>query len=346
MKKNLLAIAVGAALAAPVMMPVVAHADGPVDGKVYGKIRVSANYVDKKDDTTDAPAENVLESHASRIGFKGATDLTDFNNLSVIYQAEYGIDGQINNGDNWSPRNTFVGLKGNLGTILAGRHDTPFKGAQGGVDQFNDLDGDLSGIFDGEDRLNQTVMYMTPSMGPVSAAVAYVMSNSNDSNVKNTTNRDGVSAALMYSQSMFYGSVAYNNNINNMDSLRVTGIIKPTSALQLGAMFQQSKCNDENAPSLGQCNGGLYGAQADDSESGYLVSAAYSLGRTTLKAQYGDSDIYKISTKAAYQQDMSVGASYKLGSQTNLEGWVTRFKNDDNNGAEVTYVAMGLQHKF
>ena len=328
------------------MASVAAHASGPIDGEVYGKIRVSADYVKTKDNTTDAPAQNVLKSHASRIGFKGKTALTDFDNLSVIYQAEYGIDGQINNGNNWSARNTFVGLQGNFGTILAGRHDTPFKSSQGKVDQFNDLDGDLAGIFDGEDRLNQTVMYNTPSMGPLKASVAYVMSNSNDSNVKNTVNRDGVSAAVMFSQSIFYGAVAYNNNINNMDSVRVTGVIKPVKALQLGAMFQQSKCNDTKAPSLGQCNGGMYGAKANDSENGFLVSAGYTIGRTTLKAEYGDSNIYKISNKAKYKQDISVGASYKLGQKTNLEGWVTQFKNDDNNGAKVLYVAMGLQHKF
>ena len=38
MKKNLLAIAVGAALASPMMMPGAALADGP---KVYGKVNVS-----------------------------------------------------------------------------------------------------------------------------------------------------------------------------------------------------------------------------------------------------------------------------------------------------------------
>ena len=342
MKSRLIPLA--AAVASVVTMA--AHAEGPIDGKVYGKLRLSADYI-KTETGTGANkvtnAQNVLKSHASRIGFKGKTALQDYSDLSVIYQAEYGIDGQVNNGNNWSARNTFVGLQGGFGTLLAGRHDTPFKGSQGKVDQFNDLDGDLASIFDGEDRLNQTVMYNTPAMGPLKGSVAYVMSNKSDSNVKNKPNRNGVSAAVMFDQGMFYGAVAYNNDINNMNSIRVTGVVKPISHLQLGAMFQQSKCNDTLAG--GHCSGGKYGAKAGDSENGYLVSAGYTIGKTTLKAEYGTSDIYKISTKAAYKQDMSVGASYKLAAKTNLEGWVSQLKNSDAN-TKTTYVALGLQHKF
>jgi len=324
-----------------------AHAEGPIDGKVYGKLRLSADYVKTETGTgaskvTDA--QNVLESHASRIGFKGKTALQDYNNLSVIYQAEYGIDGQVNNGNNWSARNTFAGLQGGFGTLLAGRHDTPMKGSQGKVDQFNDLDGDMSSIFNGEDRLNQLVMYNTPAMGPLKASVAYIMSNKSDSNIKNQANRSGVSAAVMFDQGMFYGAVAYNNNVNNMNTVRVTGVIKPVAHLQLGAMWQQAKCND-TASTAGTCTGGSYGASAGDSENGYLVSAGYTIGKATLKAEYGQSDLYKITSKAKYQKDMSVGADYKLGSKTKLEGWVTQLKNSDTN-LKTTYVALGMEHKF
>lgn len=334
-----------AAVASVVSMS--AHAKGPIDGKVYGKLRLSADYVKTETGTgaskvTDA--QNVLKSHASRIGFKGKTALQDYSDLNVIYQAEYGIDGQVNNGNNWSARNTFVGLQGGFGTLLAGRHDTPMKGSQGKVDQFNDLDGDLASIFNGEDRLNQLVMYNTPAMGPLKASVAYIMSNKSDSNVKNQPNRNGVSAAVTVDQGMFYGAVAYNADVNNMNTLRVTGVVKPISNVQLGAMWQRAKCND-TASTVGTCTGGLYGAGASDSENGYLLSAGYSIGKATLKAEYGTSDLYKITSKAKYQKDMSVGADYKLGAKTKLEGWVTQLKNSDAH-LKTTYVALGMEHKF
>ena len=123
-----------------------AHATGPIDGKVYGKLRVSADYIKTQQSGKQDQSTGALESHASRIGFKGETPLKDMNGLSVIYQAEYGIDGNItgNSGKNWTTRNTFVGLKSGFGTLIGGTHDTPFKSSQGHVDQFNDVDGDPS----------------------------------------------------------------------------------------------------------------------------------------------------------------------------------------------------------
>ena len=49
-----------------------AIADGPIDGKVYGKVNVS---VVNTDTNSDDAWE--LNSNASRIGFKGATEISD-----------------------------------------------------------------------------------------------------------------------------------------------------------------------------------------------------------------------------------------------------------------------------
>lgn len=320
-----------------------AHAEGPIDGKVYGKLRLSADYVRTKSGNTTTNS-NELISHASRVGFKGATKLEGYNGLSVIYQAEYGIDGQIDNGDksgkNWSARNTFLGLKGDFGTIIGGRHDTPMKGSQGKVDQFNDLDGDFASIMNGENRMNQLLMYTTPSLSGLKASVAYVMSKNNSGKSNNTnTQKNGVSAAVMMDAGMFYGAVAYDQNVENANTLRVTGVVKPVSALQLGAMWQRTKCNDTTLASCAPTNG----ASASDSENGYLVSAGYTIGAATLKAEYGDSDIYKLGL-AKYKKDASIGADYKLAKNTKVEGWVTQLKKES--GDKTTYVALGMEHKF
>ena len=316
-----------------------AHAEGPIDGKVYGKLRLSADYVRTETSGTTTNT-NELKSHASRIGFKGATKLEGYNNLSVIYQAEYGIDGQINNGNNWSARNTFLGLKSDFGTLIGGRHDTPMKSSQGKVDQFNDVDGDFASIMNGENRLNQLVMYTTPSLSGLKASVAYVMSKDNAANSNNkNTQKNGISAAVMMDAGMFYGAVAYDQNIANANTLRVTGVVKPVSDLQLGAMWQRTKCNDSTLSSCAPTNG----ASASDSENGYLVSAGYSIGAATLKAEYGDSDIYKLGL-AKYKKDASIGADYKLAKNTKVEGWVTQLKKD--NGDKTTYIALGMEHKF
>lgn len=319
-----------------------AQAEGPIDGKVYGKLRIA---VDHRKQETSAGSVNtsLLRSSASRLGFKGKTALSDYNDLNVIYQIEYGIDGQINNGNNFSARNSFVGLQGGFGTLLAGRHDTPLKGSQGKVDQFNDLDGDIKTIFNGENRLNQVVMYSTPSVSGLSASVAYVLSkkNSGNSNNKNSYSKNGASAALKFDQGMFYAALAYDNNVKNADSIRVTAVVNPVDALTLGAVWQQTKYNDK---AKAQASGLVGTTQAGDTKNGYLVSAAYKIGKTTVKAQYGDSKVYELGL-AKYGKDTSVGADYKLAKNTKIEGWVTQLKNDASQQKD-TYVAVGMQHKF
>lgn len=317
-----------------------AQAEGPIDGKVYGKLRVAVDYK-KEEKSSSTVNSSLLRSSASRLGFKGKTALSDYNDLNVIYQAEYGIDGQINNGDNFSARNTFVGLQGGFGTLLAGRHDTPMKGSQGKADQFNDLDGDMGNIFNGENRLNQVVMYSTPSFSGLSGSVAYVLSKNNMDNSNNSKSysKNGVSAALMFDQGMFYGALAYDNNVKNADSIRVTAVVNPIDALTLGAVWHQTKYNDQT-----QASGLVGNTQAGDSKSGYLVSAAYKLGKATVKAEYGDSDVYKLGL-AKFGKDASIGADYKLAKNTKVEGWVTQLKNSDADKKD-TYVALGMEHKF
>lgn len=77
MKKNLLAIAVGAAVA----MPVVALADGPT---VYGKVNVSLENAEFDDGVNPSEDQWELNSNASRLGVKGDFDL-DVAGLKAIY---------------------------------------------------------------------------------------------------------------------------------------------------------------------------------------------------------------------------------------------------------------------
>ena len=66
MKRSLLAASISLAVSADM-----AHAEGPIDGKVYGKANVSLQSIDEG--TSNRLTE--LKSNASRLGFKGKTDL-------------------------------------------------------------------------------------------------------------------------------------------------------------------------------------------------------------------------------------------------------------------------------
>src|SRR3989338_6925270 len=81
MNKKLLALAIGAAAA----MPLVAQADGPT---LYGKMNVT---LDSIEDPSGAGSDAwYLNSNASRLGIKGDAEIKD--KLKGIYYAEYEID--------------------------------------------------------------------------------------------------------------------------------------------------------------------------------------------------------------------------------------------------------------
>ncbi|MCB0386604.1 MAG: porin, partial [Bdellovibrionales bacterium] len=257
-----------------------AHAEGPIDGQIYGKINVT---VQSDDEGTDSRVTSV-KSNASRLGFKGETALEQ--GPSVIYQIEYeaNIDDGDNKGKTITQRNSFVGLKGSMGTLLAGIHDTPMKEAQGKIDLFNDVDGDLKTLFNGEVRAKNTLYYNSPSMSGFSVDAAYVASETDNVD-------DGISLAAKFKTDNLYAALAYDTNVEaeGLDTVRLVGEVSMND-FTVGAMWQQAM------PDVGE------------DEDGLLISASYKIGATKLKIQHGQSDI-----KASGGEQTSIGADYKLG---------------------------------
>jgi len=164
------------------------------------------------------------EGRASRVGVKGSEDLG--NGLKAIYQIELGINfdtnnNVANNADTISYRNTFVGLAGDWGTLIMGRHDTPMKISTGKLDLFSDTMADYNGTIGFDDvRADQAVAYVSPNwagfqfMGaiiPGGAATAI-----GDRNWNNDGIASGYSLAAIYSNGPFYGSAAYESLSTDM----------------------------------------------------------------------------------------------------------------------------------
>jgi predicted porin len=96
--------------------------------------------------------------------------------MAAIWQMEMSYD-LTEGGGIGGARNSFAGLKGDFGTVLIGRHNTPDKGAfyAAGNDHLGDsvIDLNVSMGFQ-EDRASSTIAYMSPSYGAVKFAVAIV----------------------------------------------------------------------------------------------------------------------------------------------------------------------------
>lgn len=279
---------------------------------VYGKLNVTVQSNDEAGES-----ETVVQSNASRLGVKGAFELS--SSLEAFYTIEYEVDAGSDAKENFLARNQFVGLKGNFGALSVGRNDTMLKIAQGKVDQFNDLSGDMKSLFKGENRIEQTVTYLSPEFGGFKVGATYAAEGA-----KSQAGEDGFSLAAMYGdaslkKTAFYASVAYDSEVKGYDILRATVQAK-LAGLVLGGMYQQEEKSVDG-----------------DSKTGYLLSAAYNIADVTLKGQFQDME--------DKGDSWSIGADYKLGKPTKIFAFYT---SRDMESAEDTdnYIGVGIEHKF
>ena len=319
---------------------------------VYGKVLLTGEYTDVDDKTAanKDTSTTKLVSNYSRIGFKGEDDLTDTTKL--VYQLEYGIDvdaasNQDSKGkdkNQFYSRNTYIGLAHNtMGTLLAGRHDTPFKLAKGGVDVFNDYDNvGLGKLMVGETRANNVIAYKSPTLVgvPVTFMAAAVLSEEDkDADVANTDideGANGYSASLAYDQNGVYLAAGYDNNIQ---------ISKTDSAWRLAGSVDMGKMNMVPGLTLGALYQETDVADKSDDEKSWLVSGKYKIGATpwAVKAQYIDTS-NQSGVKDRDATEVALGAEYTINKAT--KGHLYAAQIDTDNVSDKTIVGGGLEYKF
>jgi len=283
---------------------------------LYGKVHVAYD----KLDYTGSDEDWEFNSYASRLGFKGKGAVSD--NLEAFYHLEWQVDVVFESDDKIKDRNQVIGLRGNFGEVLAGRHDTPTKSVQNKIDLFSDMPGDLKYSFNGEVRAAEMVQYSTPMMGNHLAKVAVVVDD-------DKTDDNGVSASVAYKTGALIVGVSYDSDIEkeNLETIRLTSQYK-ISDWQLGFMFQQTDYNSDRG-------------------DGYLLSAKYSFGDYNLNMQYLDSNIWNmgISSKIKYSSQYSLGIGRKVVKNFNVYGYMS----EGTRGAtsiDDTVVGVGFVYKF
>jgi predicted porin len=313
MNKKLLAAAVAAA--------VVASPAAFAESTVYGKMHASIDAIDYETSNEDNYEVN---SRASRLGFKGSEDLG--NGLKAIYQIELGIDINSSGADGqgsgsngfWGSktRNTFVGLSGDWGTFLIGRHDTPAKMAfyAAGNDRLGDSVIDLNlgnnltgaastnapiGVFH-EYRADDVIAYVSPNFSGFTVAGAIIPGEDNKATTAQTfgSERDGIadhySVGAMYKGNGLKASVGYasydldgpSTVNNNLDDYEV---------MQAGASYTMNNFS--------------IGAQYEDSENPGGTKADYTAWAVTGKYTFGNNAIIAVYTDAEYEPSSSVCTS-------------------------------------
>ncbi|OOG24785.1 porin [Thioalkalivibrio denitrificans] len=336
MKKQLLAAAVATAMVYP------AAAVSGID--FYGRAHLSADYLDNGDDYSELN----VSSNSSRLGVRGQRAFE--YGLTGMFQIEQQIDFD-DSGTEFATRDTFVGLQGDFGMVRIGKFDTPFKRARGPANFFGDQVGDMRnltrtsdhGRFD--ERFRNSLHYRSPSMNGFVFDLQYSPERTNATTTEGGDN-SGISTSLGYRTGPLNAVLAYEqqrDGDNDPDAWRLAASYQLTSALRVGALYQQTT------------------SAADDDGTVWGLGGTLRINpKTFLNAHVFtlDSDLNdKDATLYA------VGLEYRLDSALRFYGNVAMVSNDDASaltpwgqartatpdgaaGETATGVSLGMRYDF
>jgi len=323
MKKNIIALAVASAIAAPMA--------ASADATIYGRIHTDFASVDNGAESTMA-----FTSNASRVGFKGSEDLG--NGLSAIWQVETQIDsvaGNYTSGGgtgNWASRQTYVGLAGGWGAALMGQLETPYKVIGRKVDFFGDQYGDnrsITNAFKMDARAPQAAAYKSPNWGGFNFLAAYHADNAQDA--AGSDGGDAYSINGTWSNDMFWVGAAYQDmNEANALTSGVAGGNGGVTAARIAATFKMAGfkvAGDYTSQTAKEAvdNGG-----SDLDLDTYTLGASYTIGgKHVIKGQYTAGTV-KPAAGDEEAATYSIGYDYKLSKKSTVGAFYSQVDNDDN----------------
>jgi predicted porin len=363
--RHALAVIIGASLSANVF------AGFPT---LYGKIHLTANQYDLEKNDFALTALNAttyrhigatqtateldtfaLESTGSRFGIQGDFDANE--NFTVFYRLEYGIDvdnGTNSNGRELTQRNIFGGLRGDWGSILVGKNDTPLKTLQtnsvlrSDIDRFNDSPlGDIGTYIVGENRPDNVIQYTSPILfRGLEINIAAINAEETGVPVSGTNQQDdnnfasGKSVSITYGKAKWFVGIGADSNVATSDAVRAVGEIT-LGDIKLGAIYQTAERHDDvdtlggfstfvgtNGTTLGAQNGlnplsewdGASG-NAFKEQEGYVLNAQWKIaGPWLAKIQYANSTTTPINTaySDAELDGIILGVDYNFNPNTRV----------------------------
>lgn len=266
---------------------------------VYGRANISVDYLDDGADYSELNGS----SNSSRLGFRGEQE---FDGITGFFQIEQEIDFS-DTGSTLASRDTFVGVRGNFGSLRFGKFDTPFKSARGPANLFGDQMGDMrnftrvgNGRFD--ERTPNTIHYQTPAFGAAQVNIAYSLHEGTAAVLNeegNSAEQGALSLSLTYKDGPVDFAVAYESydadrSRGERQAVRLAAGYTLTSALKLVGFYQ------------------TVDHKADDNQ---------------------DADVF------------GLGAEFKLNPTLTLRGHYMMRQADPDN-ADSNMVTVGLEHRF
>lgn len=310
--------------------------------ELYAKIDLSVDYL-PRDNAKQQDHDHVqLDSNNTWIGVKGEEKLND--RFGVVYQSEWTFMLKRNDKETFTPRNQFVGIKDQkLGTLKYGKHDTPLKQLGVIVDSYNhavENNADMQGIMSGENRIDNSLIYESPSIHLASGKVDFALmlpkgksehieKSKGGSTVAGKDFGDSFSTSLLFKNKLFSAGLAYDYAIPSnflrkgyitatdtetstsgafvaANTARVIGRLNLDNGLSLRGLYQNAQVKDKagnsaNAINIDDANSWLIGAEYNLPEAKqWTLKAQYTATTTSMKNGLDDRDIWQVMGGADY----------------------------------------------
>lgn len=348
MQKKIIALAIAAAFAAPA----VALAD-TANVEVYGRADVS--YDMTKNGQVSA---NKVSSNVSRIGLKGTEDLG--GGLNAIWQIETTVNMDGTAGPTTlGNRNTFAGVASeSMGKVILGRHDTPYKIATRGMDQFADsiadnrsimgtalgsVAGGGVGVAAHEARATDVVAYISPAMSGMTVAAAYVANAEGVTTAAANNKGSAYSLAAMYDNAGINGAFAYQaiKGGNGSNASLVGGVMAnndKTTAWKLAGGYTMDAIN---VNAIYEKTDYVVAAGTSTKQTNIYLSGKYSMGNDAVKLAYTRAG--KAGGVAGTDaSQFSVGYDHSMSKRTTVYALYTQVSNKSS-GATTAAYGLGNQ---
>jgi len=290
---------------------------------IYGRLDVAVESNNDGDVKRTA-----LHNYSSRLGFRGERKFND--SISGVMQIETGVapDDNANSGT-LASRNSFVGLKGQFGTVIGGKYDMPFKSLEGGgtVTQLWGnadtpdviLNGKGTGrtikdnIFGLGTRQTNVLQYWSPKFSNVSIKLAYSPDEVNGA--AGTTKSTNLGASVEFDDGTWNVGIAMEKQSNK------TAVGQDLSGTKATAGYKF----DQGTVGVGYStiNNG-----AGKKTKNWVVTGSYNVGPTILKANYGQSSESATGANDSVKM-FGLELDYPIDKFTTVYTYYTKITNGD-----------------
>lgn len=349
MQKKIIALAIASALTAPAM--------AFAEATVYGQANLSIDRIN--DGNTNSGTSYNLVSNESRIGLKGSEDAG--SGMSVVWQVEAGIGmdtGSTTTAQLFN-RNTYLGLSGaGMGTILAGRYDTPYKISTRRLDVFADTEaadnrglasmaaGGRGMMGEGHDvRRSNSLVYLSPSWGGFSLAAGTTFGA--EGAPSGSTKGTALSLAGMYEAGPLYATLAYDSlKYGSFGDLNATpagfavndelkawkaGVGYAMDAITLNAVIEKPKFTAA--------------AGGSSSSTNLYLAGKFAISTTdAIKLAYTKRGDTSGATNNAKQY--AIGYDHNMSSNTTVYALYTKLTDNSFGAADPSTISVGIKHSF